>query len=43
MVNSTHDANRYLGAALKHFTSGIKALADYAHARGFKLNIYVGC
>ena len=34
------DANGTLQASPQHFPNGIKALADYVHARGLKLGIY---
>ena len=34
------DANGFIQADPKHFPHGIKALADYIHARGLKLGIY---
>src|SRR5258705_9806848 len=34
------DADGRLQADPKRFPSGIKTLADYVHARGFKLGIY---
>ena len=37
------DANGFIQADPKRFPSGIKALADYVHARGLKLGIYSDC
>ena len=34
------DSNGFIQADPKHFPHGIKALADYIHARGLKLGIY---
>lgn len=34
------DADGFIQADPKHFPNGIKALADYVHARGLKLGIY---
>lgn len=40
MANPARDANKNLIADPKRFPSGIKALADYVHAKGLKLGIY---
>lgn len=40
MANPARDANGYLRSDPKRFPSGIKALADYVHAKGLKLGIY---
>lgn len=37
------DADGFIQADPKKFPSGIKALADYVHARGLKLGIYSDC
>ncbi len=37
------DADGFIQADPKRFPSGIKALADYVHARGLKLGIYSDC
>jgi alpha-galactosidase len=40
MANPARDANGNLKANPTRFPSGIKALADYVHAKGLKLGIY---
>ncbi|QNU66656.1 carbohydrate-binding protein [Ruminiclostridium herbifermentans] len=40
MANPARDANGNLRADPNRFPSGIKALADYVHAKGLKLGIY---
>ncbi len=40
MANPARDASGNLRADPKRFPSGIKALADYVHAKGLKLGIY---
>ena len=37
------DADGFIQADAKRFPNGIKALADYVHARGLKLGIYSDC
>lgn len=40
MANPARDASGKLQADAKRFPNGIKALSDYAHAKGMKLGIY---
>lgn len=40
MANPARDSNGYLKSDPTRFPSGIKALADYVHAKGLKLGIY---
>ncbi|KNY27854.1 carbohydrate-binding protein [Pseudobacteroides cellulosolvens] len=40
MANPARDSNGFLISDPKRFPSGIKALADYVHAKGLKLGIY---
>lgn len=42
-MSKTRDANGRLQPDPERFPSGIKALADYVHAKGLKLGIYQDC